>query len=179
VINELAEAGVSASVIGNVTSTPVISISVDGHECVKGSTMELRDMWEETSFNLEMLQRLKSCVEAEQMGLKYRSAPQWKLPFIPTKTAENVLASKVKPKVAILREEGSNGDREMSAMAHAAGFEPWDISMSDLLSEKISLEEFRGLVFVGGFSYADVLDSGKGWAGSIRFNDALLKQVCC
>ena len=170
-------AGVSASVIGSVTSTPVISISVDGHECVKGSTMELRDMWEETSFNLEMLQRLNSCVEAEKEGLKYRTTPQWKLPFIPTQTAEKFLVSEVKPKVAIVREEGSNGDREMSAMVHAAGFEPWDISMSDILSEKISLEEFRGVVFVGGFSYADVLDSGKGWAASIRFNDALLKQV--
>ncbi|KAE9450141.1 hypothetical protein C3L33_17954, partial [Rhododendron williamsianum] len=81
-----------------------------------------------------------------------------------------------KPKVAVIREEGSNGDREMSAAFFTAGFEPWDITMSDLLNGVISLQEFRGAVFVGGFSYADVLDSAKGWSASIRFNKPLLKQ---
>ena len=85
--------------------------------------------------------------------------------------------SKSKPKVAVIREEGSNGDREMSAMVYAAGFEPWDVTMSDLLNERITLQDFRGIVFVGGFSYADVLDSAKGWAATIWFNECLLKQV--
>jgi len=78
--------------------------------------------------------------------------------------------------VAILREEGSNGDREMAAAFHAAGFQPWDVTMSDLLAGRIELERFRGLAAVGGFSYADVLDSAKGWAGTIRFNDDLRRQ---
>ncbi|KAL0382021.1 UNVERIFIED_CONTAM: putative phosphoribosylformylglycinamidine synthase, chloroplastic/mitochondrial [Sesamum calycinum] len=64
----------------------------------------------------------------------------------------------------------------MSGAFYAAGFEPWDITMSDLLNGAISLHEFRGIAFVGGFSYADVLDSAKGWAASIRFNKPLLKQ---
>ncbi|KAF2318840.1 hypothetical protein GH714_011082 [Hevea brasiliensis] len=63
--------------------------------------------------------------------------------------------------VAVIREEGSNGDREMAAALYAAGFEPWDVTMSDLLNGAISLHEFHGIVFVGGFSYADVLDSAK------------------
>jgi hypothetical protein len=67
--------------------------------------------------------------------------------------------------VAVIREEGSNGDREMAAAVYAAGMEPWDITMSDLLAGRASLDSFRGIVFVGGFSYADVLDSAKGWAG--------------
>lgn len=64
----------------------------------------------------------------------------------------------------------------MTSAFYAAGFEPWDIVMSDLLSGRASLEGFRGLVAVGGFSYADVLDSAKGWAGVIRFNDGLRRQ---
>lgn len=86
------------------------------------------------------------------------------------------MSATLKPKVAIIREEGSNGDREMSAACYATGFEPWDITMSDLLSGKITLDNFRGIIFVGGFSYADVLDSAKGWSASIRFNQPLLQQ---
>lgn len=74
------------------------------------------------------------------------------------------------------REEGSNGDREMSAAVHAAGLEPWDITMSDLLMGRARLDSFKGIVFVGGFSYADVLDSAKGWAGTIRRNSGLWQQ---
>lgn len=176
VVAELGSAGVSCTVIGHVTTSPVVHVLVDGHECINASTLELRDEWEETSFTLEKLQRLESCVDAEQHGLKARVVPNWSLPFTPTKTSEKLLNSGNKPKVAIIREEGSNGDREMSAMVYSAGFEPWDVTMSDLLMERINLQSFRGIVFVGGFSYADVLDSGKGWAASIRFNDALLQQ---
>lgn len=79
--------------------------------------------------------------------------------------------------VAIIREEGSNGDREMAAAMYVAGLEPWDITMSDLLAGRATLDEtFRGCVFVGGFSYADVLDSAKGWAGGIRFNPSVKAQ---
>lgn len=64
--------------------------------------------------------------------------------------------------VAVLREEGSNSDREMAAVLHMAGFEVWDINMQDLCSGSITLDRFQGLVFVGGFSYADVCGSAKG-----------------
>jgi phosphoribosylformylglycinamidine synthase len=177
ILSELQAAGVSPSVIGHVTSDPTIKVSVGGVVQVDKPTAQLRDLWEETSFTLERLQRLESCVQAEQEGLKSRKTPTWELSFTPSKTADSYINSTSKPKVAIIREEGSNGDREMSAMVLAAGFEPWDIAMSDLLRGKASLEDFKGLVFVGGFSYADVLDSAKGWAGTIRFNDGLLQQV--
>jgi phosphoribosylformylglycinamidine synthase len=78
--------------------------------------------------------------------------------------------------VAIIREEGSNGDREMSAAVYAAGMQPWDVTMSDLLAGRVTLDDFRGIVFVGGFSYADTLDSAKGWAATIRFNEKVLQQ---
>lgn len=167
-----------------MTSNPHVSIAVDGQEVVSDTTASLRDVWEETSFSLEKLQRLEACAEAEQEGLKHRETPAWKLSFTPSRTSDVIMNSPSKPKVAIIREEGSNGDREMSAMVLAAGFEPWDVAMSDLLQGRASLKDYRGLVFVGGFSYADVLDSAKGWAGTIRFNKSLLEQVkavlfCC
>lgn len=66
------------------------------------------------------------------------------------------------PRVAVLREEGSNSDREMAAAFMMAGFEVWDINMQDLCTGAITLDRFTGLAFVGGFSYADVLGSAKG-----------------
>ena len=66
--------------------------------------------------------------------------------------------------VAVIREEGSNGDREMASSLFMAGFEVWDINMQDLLGCSVDLDRFRGVVFVGGFSYADVFGSGKGWS---------------
>ncbi|CAJ1418228.1 unnamed protein product [Effrenium voratum] len=75
-----------------------------------------------------------------------------------------------------VRQEGSNGDREMAAAFHMAGFEAWDVHMTDLLEGRTSLESFRGAAFVGGFSYADTLDSAKGWAGSVLFSPKLEAQ---
>ncbi|VAH09914.1 unnamed protein product [Triticum turgidum subsp. durum] len=173
---KLHAAGVSANVIGKVTAAPEIELCVDGEVRLKERTSDLRDLWEETSFQLEELQRLKSCVKLEKEGLKSRTSPSWHLSFTPKFTEKKLLSASSKPKVAIIREEGSNSDREMSAAFHAAGFEPWDITMSDLLNQKASLTEFRGIAFVGGFSYADVLDSAKGWAASIRFNQPLIQQ---
>lgn len=173
---KLEASGITGEFIGKVTASPVIDLSVDGVSQLKEETSYLRDIWEDTSFQLEGLQRLASCVKLEKEGLKSRRAPSWKLSFTPKFTDENLMTAALKPKVAVIREEGSNGDREMSAAFYAAGFEPWDITMSDLLSGRISLNEFRGIAFVGGFSYADVLDSAKGWSASIRFNQPLLEQ---
>jgi phosphoribosylformylglycinamidine synthase len=78
--------------------------------------------------------------------------------------------------VAILRDEGSNSDREMTAAFHFAGFEPWDVAMTDLLEGRLTLDGFRGLAAVGGFSYADVPESAKGWAATILFNERLRKM---
>lgn len=142
------------------------------------ATEHLRDVWESTSFELEMHQANTLCVRQEQVGLKERVKPAYKLSFTPAVTPASVLEAPVssKPKVAIVREEGSNGDREMAAAFHLAGFEAWDVNMKDLISGAITLDSFQGVAFVGGFSYADVMDSAKGWAGTIRFNEQLLAQ---
>ncbi len=80
------------------------------------------------------------------------------------------------PKVAILREQGVNGQVEMAAAFHQAGFEAWDVHMSDLVEGRISLSSFQGFAACGGFSFGDVLGAGQGWAKSILFNEAVRAQ---
>ncbi|ONI35548.1 hypothetical protein PRUPE_1G542100 [Prunus persica] len=176
IMEKLKSDSISAEIIGKVTAAPSIELKVDGVTHLNESTSFLRDLWEETSFQLEKFQRLASCVDSEKEWLKDRHEPSWGLSFTPSFTDEKYMTIACKPKVAVIREEGSNGDREMAAAFYASGFEPWDVTMSDLLNGVISLDEFRGIVFVGGFSYADVLDSAKGWSASIRFNQPLLNQ---
>jgi phosphoribosylformylglycinamidine synthase len=144
--------------------------------CVDEKMTALRDLWEETSFKLEHRQRNPDCVAQEEAGLKSRKAPEWKLTYEPKATDAAIMSSEKKHKVAIIRQEGSNGDREMLSAFISAGFEAWDVTVSDLVNSNVTLDDFRGIVFVGGFSYADVLDSGKGWAGVIKFNDNVFKQ---
>jgi len=136
----------------------------------------LRDIWEETSHHLDLLQRDPENIREERKNSYDRKGPQFVIPFVPKLTDPSLLRRSDKHRVAIIREEGSNGDREMASAFHLAGFEPWDVMMTDLLDGRITLDGFRGAVFVGGFSYADVLDSAKGWAASIRFNKKVWDQ---
>ena len=167
------EAGVSCVAIGTTLVTGDVRVRVNGESVLEGSVGELRDLWEETSYRLDRLQANPDCVEQERNALKTRVAPPFTVPYTPEPTPQPLLEGAGKPCVAIVREEGSNGDREMTSAFYAAGFEPWDVTMTDLLSDQVDLARFRGMVFVGGFSYADVLDSAKGWAGAIRFNSGL------
>lgn len=179
VISKYTSQGVPCVKIGSaMPSGDSIKISVGDatSPCIDEKMTTLRDLWEETSFQLEKRQRNPECVVQEEANLKTRKAPEWKLSYTPALTDKAIMDSKTKHKVAIIRQEGSNGDREMISAFISAGFEAWDVAVSDLLEGNVTLDDFRGVVFVGGFSYADVLDSGKGWAGVIRFNESILKQ---
>jgi len=167
---------IPCEVIGKTASSNGISVSINNETVVSDTVQSLRDVWEESAFELERLQCADACVESEAASLSVRKTPTWHIPFTPKHTDKSVMNAAQKHKIAIIREEGSNGDREMAAAFHAAGFETWDISMSDMLAGKVSLDSFRGIAFVGGFSYADVLDSAKGWAGGIRFNTGLQEE---
>lgn len=172
----LSEASVPCTTVGKTRSDYSVSVS-DGQTTVLSEDIrDLRDVWETTSFALERLQANPSCVESEQKGLRSRTGPSYKVPYTPAIPSPDVLVSNKKPKVAILREEGSNGDREMSSAFHMVGFEVWDVSVRDISSGRVNLSDFRGIAFVGGFSYADVLDSAKGWAGVVRFNEKVRSQ---
>ncbi|WAQ99413.1 PUR4-like protein [Mya arenaria] len=141
-----------------------------------GRMTDLRDVWEETSFQLELRQANPICVNQEREGLKVRQAPPYRLTFDPD-IIHIIPSGKTCPRVAVLREEGSNSDREMSAAFLMAGCEVWDVNMQDLCSGAITLDMFHGLAFVGGFSYADVLGSAKGWAATALFNKSVQAQL--
>jgi len=175
VLAAYAAAGVPCARVGSARprGTPVV-VSVGGAELLRACVSELRDAWESGSFELEKLQCAPACVAQEQAGLAKRHAPQWSLSFTPAPTA--LPANDKRPRVAVLRQEGTNGDREMAAALHAAGCAPWDVSMSDLAGGAVALDAFRGVIFCGGFSYADVLDSAKGWAATIKFDERLSAQ---
>lgn len=141
---------------------------------LKQSMATLRSTWEETSSQLDALQANPDCVRAERFTHLVTTAPPYHLTFTPHVPHSEPIVSPVR--VALVREEGTNGDREMAAALHLAGFEVGDVNMDDLLLGKVRLDHFRGLVFPGGFSFGDVLDAGKGWAGVIRFNSKLAEQ---
>ena len=117
-----------------------VKVSVNGAVVLDEDEKALHDLWEATSFELDKLQSNPACAEQEQEGLKRRHKPAWKLTYEPRATPAEWLASASKYRVAIIREEGSNGDREMAAAMYAAGFEPWDVHVRDLLSGRITLE---------------------------------------
>jgi phosphoribosylformylglycinamidine synthase len=172
--------------IGRTTVEKEISIHIDGHPVLKEDMTVLRAVWEETSYQLDRLQANPECVEEERKTGFDRKGPEYRLTFSPlfppspsgggSKGGEGTRGSSALPKIAILREEGSNGDREMTSAFYQAGFDVHDVTMTDLIEGRAELSAFRGLAFVGGFSYADVLDSAKGWAGIIRFHEKLYGQ---
>jgi phosphoribosylformylglycinamidine synthase len=167
---------ITAVSLGRTITEKQIQIVVNGETVLNEDMRVLRGWWEETSYQLERLQVNPKCADEEKKNSYDRVGPAYHLSFTPEPAPAALLAKTNKPKVAILRDEGSNSDREMSSAFYQAGFEPWDIAMSDLLAGRVNLDDFRGLAAVGGFSYADVPESAKGWAATIAFNPTLKKM---
>ncbi|MCL5023717.1 MAG: phosphoribosylformylglycinamidine synthase [Nitrospirae bacterium] len=176
VFQVLRGANLDFRVIGETLSEKSVTVLCGGEQVLVGNMEGLRALWEETSYRLDRLQANPECVDEEKKNIFERTGPRFALPYTPGETPPALLSGKFRPAVAVIREEGSNGDREMTSAFHSAGFETWDISMTDLLKGEATLDGFRGIAFVGGFSYADVLDSAKGWAGAIRFHRGLYGQ---
>jgi phosphoribosylformylglycinamidine synthase len=172
----LEQAKASCMVLGSSTVKQAITIQYNGHLVLDDAMAVLRQWWEETSYQLERLQINPDCADEEKFANFDRQGPDYRLGYTPDATAPAILQKEDKPKVIILRDEGSNSDREMSSAFYSAGFEPWDVTMTDLLAGRVNLADFRGLAAVGGFSYADVPASAKGWAATIRFNERLQAQ---
>ncbi len=168
--------GACCQAIGSTSSQKHITIKHQDRAILSADMRAIRSVWQETSFEVERLQTAPGCAKAESEGASDSSGLQFDLTFTPTSTPRPDLEAQHKPKVAILREEGTNGDREMAAAFFLAGFEPWDVTMTDLAEDRIGLGDFRGVAFCGGFSYADVMDAGKGWAGVIRFDRRIRQE---
>jgi phosphoribosylformylglycinamidine synthase len=182
IISVLYKAALPYQVIGTTIPEKRIVISLQTPNAERRTVLSedmlvLRDIWEETSHELDLLQRNPESIREERRNIYDRTGPSFVMSLVPKPTDTSVMGRKDKPKVAIIREEGSNGDREMTSAFFLAGFEPWDVTVTDLLEGRVTLDRFRGAVFVGGFSYADVLDSAKGWAASLRFNKKMWDQL--
>lgn len=176
VLNIFESFDLSPKLIGETIHEKKIVVRYNSNIVLEEDMRVLREWWEETSYRIERLQMNPECADEEKKNIFDRKGPTYRITFEPEPTPEILLRREDKPEVAILREEGSNGDREMTSAFYQAGFRPWDITMTDLMSGKITLDRFRGLVAVGGFSYADVPESAKGWAAVIRFNERLKRM---
>ncbi|KAL0892142.1 hypothetical protein ABMA27_015339 [Loxostege sticticalis] len=175
VLSEYQKNGVKANQIGTTGQYGMkskVSVKVNGVQVLNAELIDVFRMWEETSYQLECLQANSDCIKEEWRGLEKRKGATYNVTFDPSAA----LMKTKSVKVAVLREEGTNGDREMIASLMMANFDVFDVTMSDLQNKKITLDAFQGLVFPGGFSYADTLGSAKGWAAGILFSESLTAQ---
>ncbi|WP_345866314.1 phosphoribosylformylglycinamidine synthase [Shewanella algae] len=173
IIKAYTDAGVDCHPIAELSDDGRIRIQDQGAEIYSASRTELRKLWSETTYRMQALRDNPECAR-EEFDLKLDETDPGLTVNLSFDPAEDVAAPYIlkgaAPKMAILREQGVNSHLEMAAAFERAGFESRDVHMSDILSGRISLEEFQGLVACGGFSYGDVLGAGEGWAKSILFN---------
>ncbi|MBO2640828.1 phosphoribosylformylglycinamidine synthase [Shewanella algae] len=173
IIKAYTDAGVDCHPIAELSDDGFIRIQDQGAEIYSASRTELRKLWSETTYRMQALRDNPECAR-EEFDLKLDETDPGLTVNLSFDPAEDVAAPYIlkgaAPKMAILREQGVNSHIEMAAAFERAGFESRDVHMSDILSGRISLEEFQGLVACGGFSYGDVLGAGEGWAKSILFN---------
>ena len=140
---------------------------------------DLQRAWQETSHAIQRLRDNPACADSEfaLIGDNDRSALFADVKFdVNEDIAAPFVNSGAKPKIAILREQGVNGQIEMAAAFTRAGFDAYDVHMSDLMAGRVHLADFKMLAACGGFSYGDVLGAGEGWAKSILFHPALRDQ---
>jgi phosphoribosylformylglycinamidine synthase len=163
--------------IGTLNPHFALRIRRAGQEIYNENLPVLRGLWSDVTRRISSLRDNPACAESEYQ-LKLDKADRGITPKVtfalesvgPAESDRSVRSSK-RPAMAILREQGVNGEVEMAAAFDRAGFRSVDVHMTDILSGRISLKDFRGLVACGGFSYGDVLGAGEGWAKSILFNE--------
>ncbi|MBE0363175.1 phosphoribosylformylglycinamidine synthase [Pseudoalteromonas ulvae UL12] len=165
--------------IGALNNTDNVSFMRNGNTVLENSRVELRTIWAETTYQMQSLrdnpegaqQEFDAKFDVNDPGLNTQ------LSFdLNEDVAAPYILKGAAPRMAILREQGVNSHVEMAAAFNRAGFAAVDVHMSDILEGRLSLEEFKGLVACGGFSYGDVLGAGEGWAKSILFNEMAREQ---
>ncbi len=159
--------------IGELSEDHRLRFEFAGEPVFEDSKINLHSAWCETSHQLMRLRDNPQSADQWFAGIKVENDPglSSKLTYdLNEDIVAPYIAKGVRPKVAILREQGVNGHMEMAAAFHRAGFSPVDVHMSDIISGRISLQAFAGVIACGGFSYGDVLGAGQGWAKSILFN---------
>ena len=168
-----------SAIIGQPNGDDTIVIAHQGKTLISQKRGVYRMMWAETTHQMQRLRDNPECVDQEWQSKSDDTDPglHSQLSYdINEDVAAPYIAKGLKPKVAILREQGVNSHSEMAAAFNRAGFTAVDVHMSDILSKRKTLTDFNGLVACGGFSYGDVLGAGEGWAKSVLFNPYAREQ---
>jgi phosphoribosylformylglycinamidine synthase len=176
VIASAAARGIQAQVIGRPTRDGRIRINRNDRVVLDEARIDLHRAWSATTHAMQRLRDNPQSADSEYDRLLDDADPGLspRLTFDPSeRVAVPLIATGARPAVAILREQGVNGHIEMAAAFDRAGFDAFDVHMTDLMQGRRSLGEFKGIVAGGGFSYGDVLGAGEGWAKSILFNTRL------
>jgi len=175
VLRQLSSCGLAqqSRVIGQLNDDDQVRFTLEGEEVLVDSRIQLHRAWAQTSYRLQSMRDNADCAQQEYDVLLDGSDPG--LNSLLTYNSDediaaDLIASGQRPRIAILREQGVNGQLEMAAAFVKAGFDCVDVHMSDILEGRRALSEFKGLIACGGFSYGDVLGAGEGWAKSILFN---------
>ncbi|WP_297792067.1 phosphoribosylformylglycinamidine synthase [uncultured Eudoraea sp.] len=167
---KMQEAGIDFIKIGKVDPQPELNIKNQDVE-INLSVAELRDIWYKTSYLLDAKQSSGNLAKSRYKNYKKQpltfSFPEYYQNKYPERGNEKIK----RPKAAILREKGSNSEREMANAMYLAGFDVKDVHMTDLISGRETLENIQFIGAVGGFSNSDVLGSAKGWAGAFKYNE--------
>ncbi|PJO77625.1 phosphoribosylformylglycinamidine synthase [Neisseria brasiliensis] len=174
-----AQAGIDVHNVATLAADEKIVIRNANGILLEQSRADLQRAWQETSHAIQKLRDNPACADSEfaLIGDNQRSALFAELTFdVNENIAAPFINSGAKPKIAVLREQGVNGQIEMAAAFNQAGFDAYDVHMSDLMSGRVNLDTFQMLAACGGFSYGDVLGAGEGWAKSILFHPALRDQ---
>ena len=164
--------------LGHALAHDELLITAAGQPLWRDSRGRMQQVWSETSYHMQALRDNPDCaaqefaaLERDDPGLSVRLAYA-----VDEDIAAPYLNLGARPRLAVLREQGVNGQVEMAAAFDRAGFDSYDVHMSDLLQRRFTLEEFNGLAVSGGFSYGDVLGAGQGWAKTILFSTLLREQ---
>lgn len=162
--------------LGNLTSGDCLNIYVEGKCVLSESRVELQKAWEEVTWQMARRRDNPACADSEYKLIEdvHHKGLTLTMGFNPEENIASVyINSSVKPKVAILREQGVNSQNEMASAFQQAGFDPIDVHMTDLIEGRADLSTFNGLAVCGGFSYGDVLGAGGGWAKSVLYHSKL------
>ena len=180
VMQTLREFGLSkhSHFIGKPNPRGVMEVWRDAKAVYAAPLAELHQVWDEVSWRIARLRDNPACADAEHAAAGRVDDPglQVRPSFDPAVDVAAPFIGKARPKLAILREQGVNSHLEMSYAMDRAGFETYDVHMSDLQAGRARLDQFQGFVACGGFSYGDTLGAGEGWARSVLFNPVLAEQ---
>ena len=165
-------------VIGKPNTQARIEVWRDARSVFSAPLQDLQQAWDDVSWRIARLRDEPSCADAEHAAAGGADDPGLRIhtTFDVAQPLGAPFLNGARPKIAILREQGVNSQVEMSYAMHSAGFETFDVHMSDLQAGRARLDMFQGLVACGGFSYGDTLGAGEGWARSILFNPLLADQ---